>query len=38
MIFKELEFEGVFKIDLEKIEDSRGYFSRSWDKKEFEIH
>jgi dTDP-4-dehydrorhamnose 3,5-epimerase len=38
MIFEELEFEGVFKIDLEKIEDNRGFFSRSWDKKEFEEH
>ena len=38
MIFKELEFECVFKIDLEKIEVSRGFFSRSWDKKEFEKH
>ena len=38
MIFKELEFEGIFKIDLEKIEDKRGFFSRSWDKKEFEAH
>ena len=38
MIFEELEFEGVFKIDLEKIEDNRGFFSRSWDKKEFEMH
>ena len=38
MIFKELEFQGVFKVDLEKIEDNRGYFSRTWDKKEFEKH
>ena len=38
MIFEELEFEGVFKINLEKIEDNRGFFSRSWDKKEFEMH
>ena len=36
MIFKELEFERVFKIELEKIEDNRGFFSRSWDQKEFE--
>ena len=36
MIFEELELEGVFKIELEKIEDSRGFFSRSWDRKEFE--
>ncbi|QLH05794.1 dTDP-4-dehydrorhamnose 3,5-epimerase [Nitrosopumilus ureiphilus] len=36
MIFKELKFEGVFKVELEKIEDNRGFFSRSWDKKEFQ--
>jgi len=35
MIFEELEFEGVFKIDLEKIEDDRGFFARSWDFKIF---
>jgi len=38
MIFKELALEGVFKIQLEKIEDERGFFSRSWDKIEFEKH
>lgn len=37
-IFEELEFEEVFKIDLEKIEDERGFFSRSWNKKEFEVY
>ncbi len=36
MIFQEFGFEGVFKIELEKIEDNRGFFARSWDKKEFE--
>jgi len=36
MIFQEFGFEGVFKIGLEKIEDNRGFFARSWDKKEFE--
>ena len=35
MIFEELEFKGVFKIDLEKIEDDRGFFARSWDFKIF---
>lgn len=38
MIFEELGLEGVYKIELEKIEDNRGFFSRSWDKKEFEVH
>ena len=35
MIFKELKLKGVFKIQLEKIEDSRGFFSRCWDENEF---
>ncbi len=36
MIFEELKLKGVFKIELEKIEDSRGFFSRTWDQNEFE--
>ena len=36
MIFEELKLKGVFKIQLEKIEDERGFFSRCWDKNEFE--
>lgn len=36
MKFEELDFEGVFKIELEKILDNRGFFARSWDKREFE--
>ena len=36
MIFNELKLKGVFKIELEKLEDSRGFFSRAWDKNEFE--
>ena len=34
--FRELSLKGVFLIELEKIEDERGFFARSWDKKEFE--
>lgn len=36
MIFTELELKGVFTIELEKMEDDRGFFARIWDKKEFE--
>ena len=36
MIFKKLEFEGVFQIELEKIKDNRGFFVRSWDMQKFE--
>lgn len=34
--FKELSLKGTYLIELEKIEDERGFFSRSWDKKIFE--
>jgi dTDP-4-dehydrorhamnose 3,5-epimerase len=36
LIFKELKLKGIFKIQLEKIEDERGFFARCWDKNEFE--
>jgi len=36
MIFEELELEGSFIITPEKIEDERGFFARTWDKKIFE--
>ena len=36
MIFEELELEGVFIITPGKIEDERGFFARSVDKKIFE--
>ena len=36
MIFNELKLKGVFKIELEKLEDNRGFFSRAWDQNEFE--
>ena len=28
--------EGAFVIEIEKVEDSRGFFARTWDKKIFE--
>ena len=34
--FKELSLKGAYLIELEKIEDERGFFSRTWDKKIFE--
>ena len=36
MIFTELKLKGAFIIELEKNEDERGFFARTWDKKEFE--
>jgi dTDP-4-dehydrorhamnose 3,5-epimerase len=35
MIFRETDLDGVVVIDLEKIEDERGYFARTWCWKEF---
>jgi dTDP-4-dehydrorhamnose 3,5-epimerase len=37
LIFSETKLKGAFVIDLEKLEDERGFFGRLWDKKEFEI-
>ena len=36
MNFQELDFEGVYCIELKKEMDNRGFFARSWDKKEFQ--
>ena len=36
MRFLETELQGAFVIELETIEDSRGFFSRVWCQKEFE--
>ena len=36
MIFEKTDFDGVYVITIEKHEDERGFFARSWDKKEFE--
>jgi len=36
MIFSETELSGAYIIDIEKKEDQRGFFARTWDKKIFE--
>jgi dTDP-4-dehydrorhamnose 3,5-epimerase len=38
VIFTETELDGAFLIEIEKKEDERGFFARSWDRKEFEEH
>lgn len=38
MIFTETKLAGAFAIELQKIEDERGFFARSWCKKEFHAH
>jgi len=38
MIFKETLLKGAFIIELEKLEDDRGFFARSFCKREFEAH
>ena len=36
MIFSETKLKGAFIIELEKNRDRRGFFARTWNKKEFE--
>lgn len=36
MIFTETKLKGSYVIELEKLEDDRGFFSRSWDLNEFQ--
>jgi dTDP-4-dehydrorhamnose 3,5-epimerase len=36
MLFTETKLKGAYIIELEKIEDERGFFARSWDRKIFE--
>jgi dTDP-4-dehydrorhamnose 3,5-epimerase len=38
MIFTETKLKGAFVIDIERREDSRGYFTRIFCQKEFEAH
>ena len=38
MIFTETPLAGAFVIDLEKIEDDRGFFARAWAEDEFAAH
>src|SRR5438876_4146594 len=35
MIFKETKLSGAYVIELERLEDERGFFSRSWSQQEF---
>lgn len=38
MKFIETDLKGAFIIELEKLEDNRGFFARSWCKREFDEH
>ena len=38
MIFTEAGLKGAFLVDLERREDDRGFFARSWCQKEFAAH
>jgi len=38
MVFKETRLQGAFIIELEKMVDDRGFFSRAWCQKEFEAN
>ncbi len=38
MIFTETKLQGAFIIEPELIEDERGFFARTWCRKEFEAH
>ena len=38
MIFTETRLKGAFIIQPEKLEDERGFFARTWCKREFETH
>lgn len=38
MTFTETKLKGAFIIDVTRMEDERGFFARSWCKKEFEAH
>jgi dTDP-4-dehydrorhamnose 3,5-epimerase len=38
MIFAETKLKGAYLIDLDKHEDERGFFARSWSSDEFEKH
>jgi dTDP-4-dehydrorhamnose 3,5-epimerase len=38
MIFIETKLQGAFIIDIDRIEDERGFFARTWCQKEFEAH
>jgi dTDP-4-dehydrorhamnose 3,5-epimerase len=38
MIFTETKLKGVFTVDIERLEDERGFFGRTWCRREFEVH
>ena len=38
MIFTETKLRGAYLLDIEKNEDERGFFARSWCQREFEAH
>lgn len=38
MKFNKTELEGAYVIELEKLEDERGFFARTWCQKELEAH
>lgn len=38
VIFRETALKGAFTIDLDRLEDERGFFARSWCVKEFEAN
>ena len=38
MVFLKTKLDGAFIIELEKIEDKRGFFARSWCREEFRAH
>lgn len=38
MKFTEIKLKGAFVIEIEKLSDARGFFARSWCRKEFEAH
>ena len=38
MIFAETCLQGAFVIDIERLEDERGFFARSWCEREFKEH
>jgi len=38
MVFIETELKGVYIIEPERIKDERGFFARTWCKREFEAH
>ena len=38
MIFHETKLKGAFIIEPERLEDERGFFTRTWCKREFEDH